>query len=192
MFAGMLVSTPYGQGEIVELRKTDDSLIHCIVSPTSWLMTGGQKPTFYLNIKDAKPLYGVDQNVSTVYGSGTVTEIREADQIFVVRLESWKLADGKSPTLFLNQSALSLPALRDEAAIEKQKQSEKFDAVLAKALAAKNDATAAFKKSDMMTARSHYLLALETMQVYSTCHLFNILISKQNYHSTSKYFSQPF
>ena len=42
--------------------------------------------------------------VNTVYGTGYVAAIRETD--YVVLLTHWKLAQGQSPTLYLEEKAM--------------------------------------------------------------------------------------
>ncbi len=47
--------------------------------------------------------------VNTVYGTGYVAAIRETD--YVVLLTHWKLAQGQSPTLYLEEKAMRLVLL---------------------------------------------------------------------------------
>jgi hypothetical protein len=44
----------------------------------------------------------VGDKVQTIYGSGTVQEVRN-DGTAEVRIESWKLAEGQTPTAFLQK-----------------------------------------------------------------------------------------
>ena len=69
----------------------------------------GQKPTFYMRETEVKPLFSVNDRVTTVYGTGKVDEIRESDGVYIVTLYNWALADGKSPTLYLQGEALGKP-----------------------------------------------------------------------------------
>jgi len=48
--------------------------------------------------------YKVFETVNTVYGPGYIQEIRSTD--YVVRLAGWRLAQGQSPTLYLQEEAL--------------------------------------------------------------------------------------
>mmetsp|Transcript_4392 Transcript_4392/g.8155 ORF Transcript_4392/g.8155 Transcript_4392/m.8155 type:complete len:1152 (-) Transcript_4392:2470-5925(-) len=48
----------------------------------------------------------VGDAVETVWGSGRVQDIRSEDEMFVVQLDNWKLAQGQSPTLFLGRDAM--------------------------------------------------------------------------------------
>jgi hypothetical protein len=43
--------------------------------------------------------------VNTIYGTGFIVAIR--DDCFVVELTNWKLAQGQSPTLYLQADALT-------------------------------------------------------------------------------------
>ena len=47
----------------------------------------------------------VNEKVSCTFGKGYITEIR-SDGIHVVKLDNWKLANGKSPTCYLNKASL--------------------------------------------------------------------------------------
>lgn len=156
MFVGQTVRTPYGLGTISEIRATD-----IIVIPLHWIMAGGQKPTFYMNNKDVKPLYAVGSSVHCSFGSGVVNGIRK-DGIYIVHLTNWKLADGKSPTLYLNENALSTPSVAAPAAV---KDSSVVEEYLAKSMAAKQEAADYFKNGDNENARMKYLLAVEQLQV---------------------------
>ena len=44
--------------------------------------------------------------VNTVYGVGYIAAIREDKNDYVVKLTNWKLAQGQSPTLYLQKEAL--------------------------------------------------------------------------------------
>ncbi|KAJ1432782.1 hypothetical protein B484DRAFT_22790 [Ochromonadaceae sp. CCMP2298] len=155
MFSSQLVSTPYGPGEIMEVRS--DAVL---VRPTTWTMAAGQKPMFYMSPRDVKPAYAMGTKVSCTFGVGVVTHVRE-DGIYVVTLENWKLADGFSPTLYLNQASIKtfLPPVPT---IDRQKLA--FDEFISKAAIAKSQATESFKTSDIQTARLKYMTALETLQ----------------------------
>mmetsp|Transcript_10395 Transcript_10395/g.15801 ORF Transcript_10395/g.15801 Transcript_10395/m.15801 type:complete len:191 (-) Transcript_10395:135-707(-) len=96
VFLGQIVSTPYGVGKIVEKREND-----LVVIPTSWELAYGQKPTFYLSEQDVSPYFSVNDGVVTQYGYGKVDAIREEDGVYVVTLDTWHLATGNSPTLYL-------------------------------------------------------------------------------------------
>ncbi len=158
MFLNQSVITPYGVGKVQGLR-TDD----VVVIPTNWFMAGGQTPTFYLNNKDVKPYYDVGTFIQCSFGVGTVSSIRAIDGIYVVVLNNWSLADGKSPTLYLNEAAISKHVLKDVEKVEKK--SNYAAECLLKSQVAKDMAADFFKKSEMFSARSKYLEAVEVLQV---------------------------
>jgi hypothetical protein len=161
MFPSQLVTTPYGPGEIIEVR--EDSIL---VRPTTWTMAVGQKPTFYMTPKDVQPVYTIGTKVTCTFGDGVITTVRDEDGIYVVTLVNWKLADGFSPTLYLNQASLQLfvvpppPPPFDSP----DRQKLEFDEFISKAAIAKSQATESFKTSDIQTARLKYMTALETLQ----------------------------
>jgi hypothetical protein len=70
-----------------------------VVRLFQWKLAQKQSPTLYLAHDSIKPLFTVFEPVSTVYGTGFVQTVRQND--YVVKLDCWKLADGKSPTLYL-------------------------------------------------------------------------------------------
>jgi hypothetical protein len=47
----------------------------------------------------------VGDKVKSIYGSGVVKQINEADASATVELESWLLAGGQKPTAYLHKSA---------------------------------------------------------------------------------------
>jgi hypothetical protein len=179
MFVGQFVTTPYGNGKVTQLR--GDSIV---VVPTQWAMAMGQKPTFYMNEKDVRPLFDVGTEISCAWGKGKVSEIRPEDQMYIVRLDNWQLADGKSPVLFLNQSSLSLPAPEVSnsaitamaAALAAKAAEELFNEHINNSTKARNEATQAFKKGDLEVARMKYMVVLETLQVPHCC-ILNVLLS---------------
>ena len=100
---GNLVKTPYGEGIVVDFRRQQ-----LVVEPTTWKMAGGQKPTFYMNPADVRPVFRVGDAVRTVYGPGEIVKIRESDGFYVVHMRDWKLASGQSPVLYLDERALRI------------------------------------------------------------------------------------
>jgi hypothetical protein len=50
--------------------------------------------------------FNIFQVVNTVYGTGYIAAIREDRGDYVVKLTNWKLAQGQSPTLYLQKEAL--------------------------------------------------------------------------------------
>jgi hypothetical protein len=107
-FLGQFVSTPYGTGKVLEIRDC-----HTVIEPLTWQMDRDQKPTFFINHKDVTPLYSAGDLITTVYGDGYIQSIREEDAIYIVLLDHWKLAQGQSPTLYLQGQALSRRTNKD-------------------------------------------------------------------------------
>lgn len=160
LFIGQLVSTPYGDGAVLQIL---DGKV--VVQPITWMMAQNQRPTFYMNSKDVQPLFNVGSPVQSVFGRGTITEFREMDRMYVITLDNWKLADGKSPTLYLNPTSFSKVKTESIAAVDTVSASEKqFNADLAAAIEFKSEATAHFKNGDIAAARLKYMSALETLQ----------------------------
>ena len=48
---------------------------------------------------------GIHQSVNTCYGPGFIAEIRS--DCYIVKLANWALAQGQSPTLYLQKSTVS-------------------------------------------------------------------------------------
>jgi len=160
MFVGQLVSTPYGDGLILQI--IDDKVV---VQPITWIMAQNQRPTFYMNSKDVRPLFNVGSPVQSVYGRGAITAFRESDRMYVITLDNWKLADGKSPTLYLNSASFTKVKTEPLAAADTVSASEnQFNLDLSAAIEFKSEATALFKNGDIVTARLKYMSALETLQ----------------------------
>ena len=102
-FVGSTVNTPYGVGSVEKIRP--DS-VH-IVKPLNWKLANNSVATLYLQPEQVKltqtsGIHEGDQ-VMTVYGPGFVESERESD--VVVKLYNWKLAQGQSPTCYLQKSA---------------------------------------------------------------------------------------
>ena len=49
-------------------------------------------------------MFSVFETVNTIYGPGYITDVR--DDCYVVLLTNWKLAQGQSPTLYLQSDSL--------------------------------------------------------------------------------------
>ncbi len=80
------------------------SLTHTLsLSPQRFC--SGQKPCFYIKKSDISPYYKLGDVVKTIYGTGILQSIR-ADGIHVVTVQSWKLANNTSPTLYVQADAL--------------------------------------------------------------------------------------
>lgn len=81
----------------------------------NWKLANNSKATLYLQPDAFKlsqtPGFTEGDEVMTVYGQGYVHKVREND--LVVKLNDWKLAQGQSPTLYLNKESLvKVPGLK--------------------------------------------------------------------------------
>ena len=169
LFLNQNVITPYGKG--VYLGPSENPLI-IKVQPTNWVMARETKPTFFMNPKDVKPLYVIGSLVSLTYGDGVITGFRESDCMYIVELSNWRLAQGQSPSLYLQESALSLTLNTDDG--EKTKAEELVpepprtsyaETCIANAISIKEEAGIFYKKMDYNSAKDKYLKALEAIQV---------------------------
>eukprot|EP00599_Poterioochromonas_sp_BG-1_P013979 CAMPEP_0173164124 /NCGR_PEP_ID=MMETSP1105-20130129/20353_1 /TAXON_ID=2985 /ORGANISM="Ochromonas sp., Strain BG-1" /LENGTH=343 /DNA_ID=CAMNT_0014084359 /DNA_START=242 /DNA_END=1274 /DNA_ORIENTATION=- len=92
--------------------------------------------------------------------------IRDVDGIYVATLTNWALADGKSPTLYLNEQALT------KEVAEKEKKPEKkligFNDVYPQSLQIKDTAKDLFQEKRYTEAKIKYLEALEKMRTIET------------------------
>ena len=165
------VTTPYGEG--IYLGLSDDPEI-IKVQPTTWTMARETKPTFFMNPKDVKPLYSIGTPVFLTYGNGTIIEYRESDNMYTVELLNWKLAQGQSPSLYLQECSLSTvpiivsKAKEDSLAVEdipKPPGPSYADTCITNAIVIKEEAGTFYKKMDYQTAKEKYLKALEAIQV---------------------------
>lgn len=109
------VSTPYGPGKVIKVREFD-----YVVEPSSWRLAAGQKPTFFMNPKDVQPFFQIGDNVKCSFGSGQIIDYNDKTNIYVVTLLNWKLATGKSPTLFLNDESMAPEEMTAAAKAEKE------------------------------------------------------------------------
>jgi hypothetical protein len=157
-FENQSVVTPYGNGIISQVRAND-----LVVIPIGWLMACGQKPTFYLNVKDVKPFYNIGDSIECSFGKGSISSIRSSDGIYVIVLDNWKLATGSSPTLYLNELSLKHVQNFEESTMKKSNYTAEC---LVKSQVAKDEAAAFFKKSELFNARSKYLESVESLQVF--------------------------
>jgi hypothetical protein len=152
------VRTPYGLGKVLKL---EDDGRQIVVEPLTWTMANNQKPTFYMNPADVKPFYGVNDDIECAFGKGVVQSIRDLDGIYIVTLTNWQLADGKSPTLYLNESSLSKPKK-----VELKPPSVNcFENLYKLALSAKESAKNAYLAQDFVQANYHYANAVEILRV---------------------------
>ena len=105
---GDAVCTAWGNGKVHRYRAVDDIYL---VLLDHWKLAQGQSPTLYLNasaLTDPNEAVGfsVGDLVGTVWGNGCISDYREDDNMYIVHLEKWKLAQGQSPTLYLGVSSL--------------------------------------------------------------------------------------
>lgn len=167
LFLNQNVITPYGKG--VYLGPTENRDI-IKVQPTTWVMARETKPTFFMNPKDVKPLYVIGSEVSLTYGDGVITGFRESDCMYLIELSNWKLAQGQSPSLYLQESALSLKSATNNFEIVEQLVPEPprtsyAETCIANAIAIKEEAGIFYKKMDYNAAKDKYMKALEAIQV---------------------------
>lgn len=161
VFVKQTVITPYGKG-IVE-QVTEGKIT---VRPSNWLLANDQQPIFYMNPKDVKPFFNVGDQIKCAFGFGVIDSIRDGDGIYVATLTNWALADGKSPTLYLNEQALT------KEVAEKEKKPEKkligFNDVYPQSLQIKDTAKDLFQEKRYTEAKIKYLEALEKMRTIET------------------------
>ena len=94
--------TPAKSTDAQPLTKTSKATTATTASTSSApLSPTPQVATLY----KAKTGYEVFSAVNTVYGTGFIEEVREKD--FVVKLTNWALAQGQSPTLYLQKESLT-------------------------------------------------------------------------------------
>eukprot|EP01035_Chromulina_nebulosa_P017135 gene17135-22649_t len=108
---GTVVSTTYGVSKVQQIRGDG---VH-IVKPINWKLANNSTATLYLQPDNVKlhqtPDFFEGDEVITVYGQGYVDKVRDND--IIVKLNDWKLAQGQSPTLYLNKdSAVKIPGLK--------------------------------------------------------------------------------
>lgn len=159
------VKTPYGTAivEKIDIRTNDraEKYLVYVARPTSWKLANNLAPRFYLNPNDVKPFFQVGDEITTVFGAGKIINHRDEDNIYIVQLDNWKLATGKSPTLYLNQDAIAH-------AIKKEKINEQFsfDVLYKKATEAKEKAKTLYQEKKFFEAKVEYAKALEVIKVW--------------------------
>ena len=137
--AGDSVSTVWGSGKVQSFRESDGLYV---VLLDDWKLAQGQSPTLYLGADSMKEIKSIDvfvegDAVNTVWGTGKVQQFRESDNMFIVLLDNWKLAQGQSPTLYLGADSM-------------KKRDFEYERKLAEVKAAHDDALA--KTSAILTA----------------------------------------
>ena len=112
LIPGDKVKCSFGVGVVKSIR--DDGIV--IVSLDNWSLANNSKPVLFMNPNSVTKAgtitptggFKVGDRVSTSFGEGQIIEIRKADNIHVVTLFKWILANKKSPKLYLNSKSLSL------------------------------------------------------------------------------------
>eukprot|EP01038_Epipyxis_sp_PR26KG_P013738 gene13738-18427_t len=112
-FPGTTVKTVFGPARVEKIRGDG---VH-IAKPINWKLANDTAATLYLQPDslslDQSPSFEEGDEVMTVYGQGFVFKKRDEQKDLVVKLRDWKLAQGQSPTLYLNPSAcVKIPGLK--------------------------------------------------------------------------------
>lgn len=116
---GTVVSTPFGPAQIQKVRADN---IHN-AKPINWKLANDTTATLYLQPQVIKltqtPGFNEGDEVMTVYGQGYIKEKRAKQGDVVVLLRNWKLAQGQSPTCYLQEAAcVKIPGLKIGAAMK--------------------------------------------------------------------------
>jgi len=88
-----------------------------VAKPINWKLANDTVATLYLQ-PEALQLHLSHElqegdEVMTVYGQGYIESKRTAQNDYVVKLRNWKLAQGQSPTCYLQKSAcVKIPGLK--------------------------------------------------------------------------------
>ena len=110
-FPGSMVKTVYGTSRMAAIRGDGAH----IASPINWFLANDTHATMYLQ-PDAVSLdftagLLAGDAVMTIYGQGYVESVRDKD--VVVKLDTWALAQGQSPTCYLDpKTVVKLPGFR--------------------------------------------------------------------------------
>lgn len=104
---GSTVKTFCGSAQIKQIRSTD--AVH-IARPINWKLANDSTATLYLapeavQLTQTAGFHEGDE-VMTVYGQGFIESKREIQGDYVVKLRQWALAQGQSPTCYLQPSSL--------------------------------------------------------------------------------------
>ena len=154
VFVNQTVVTPYGKGTVQAVND------HIVVIPSDWTLANNQKPTFSMNPNSVKPYFEPGSEVECSFGIALVNSIRDEDGIYVISPSNWVLADGKKPTLYLNEQSLT------KRLNEKPKKKQiTFTETYPRALEAKAQAKELFQVKKYTEAKIKYLEALEIMRV---------------------------
>jgi hypothetical protein len=106
--SGDKVTCNFGSGTVQDVRA--DGVY--VVTLSNWFMADGKSPTLYLQesaltkiVVGKSSTFTKGDKVTCNFGTGELLDIR-ADGVYVVTLFNWFMADGKSPKLYLQESAI--------------------------------------------------------------------------------------
>ena len=110
-FPGSMVKTVYGPSRVLAI---DGDAKHTC-QPINWTLANKSKVTMYLQPEAIELTMTAGFNegdaVMTTYGVGYVDEVSEID--IVVKLDNWALAQGQSPTLYLDpKTVVKIPGFK--------------------------------------------------------------------------------
>lgn len=110
---GTVVKTTYGPAQMMKVRADN---VH-IARPINWKLANSTTATLYLQPEAIELTHTKGFNegdeVMTVYGQGYIQAKREVEGDLVVLLRNWALAQGQSPTCYLQASAcVKIPGFR--------------------------------------------------------------------------------
>lgn len=149
-------------GTVTAIRTQDGVITMAVITASNWLLANNKPPIFYMNPASVVPLFKCGDMISCTFGKGEIKEIRN-DGVFVVTLANWFLADGKSPILYLQESALSKYTSGKEVVPDLVDSKTYVEECITKATLYKNEATDFYKAGDYASARGKYLEALGAM-----------------------------
>lgn len=109
----LLVSTPYGEGVVLRTRNDGTQEIEL----TSWGQKAGKEKTKTTRTSNPTMLYSktvfppispttIGTEVVCLYGRGKLIDIRTDDDVFVVQLSSWRLANRSRVTCYLQKECV--------------------------------------------------------------------------------------
>ena len=162
------MKTPYGECVVDSVRETPFRSVLC--TPVEWKLAdySSSQPRFFLNPRDVrKKLLVPGDLVKCAYGgAGKIVEVRQSH--YVVTLDNWQLADGKSPVLYLMHSAVTVDAEAQKAAELHKRKRAQWNNLLTIAVSNKDKAAGLFKKKDFDGAKKAYLDALSALNNLGT------------------------
>ena len=104
------IMTVFGQGYIEKVRENEKDVV---VKLRHWKLAQGQSPTCYLHPSACVKIHRINLNhiAKTVWGLVKVIGMRR-DGTYICKAIHWRLADGKSPTLYLAPEAFALVSIK--------------------------------------------------------------------------------